>query len=328
MPQLQGLHHITAITGDAPANVDFYCRVLGLRMIKKTVNHDAPEVYHLYYADETGTPGSVLTFFEFPDARRGLAGAGMVHRISWVVGGEASLEFWSDRLAREGTRTERVDAALRFADPEGLGLELVVRDAGDPPLAAEWPEVPAEHALRGFAGVRAYAADAGASKELLTSALGFSAVAEGFTHDRPGRHATYDYDPAPATAPIQGAGSVHHVAWASTENDHESWHGALVAAGMRPTPIIDRIYFRSIYFREPSGVLFEVATLGPGFDVDEPLEHLGESLVLPPRYEAMRPWLEQNLTPVTNPRSHNLDGETEPGTEADAEPQPEGEPVG
>ena len=320
MPDLVGFHHITAITGDAPQNVDFYSRVMGLRMVKKTVNYDAPEVYHLYYADETGSPGSVLTFFEFPGARRGLAGAGMIHRISWSVAGESALDFWADRLATEEVATQRADGALRFKDREGLELELLSADRVDPPLMSEDPSIPTEHGLRGFAGVRAYSARADDSRQLLTEVLGFDAVGNGFAHASPGRHATYAFDPAPPTAPIQGAGTVHHVAWASADDEHLAWHRTLTSAGVYPTPIIDRTYFRSIYFREPSGVLFEIATLGPGFAVDEPLSTLGEALVLPRRYEAMRPWLERNLTPVTNPRSHN--------PEPAGDPQPEGEPVG
>jgi glyoxalase family protein len=320
MPDLLGFHHITAITGDAPQNVDFYARVMGLRMVKKTVNFDAPEVYHLYYADETGSPGSVLTFFEFPGARRGLAGAGMIHRISWRVAGEASLDFWADRLATAGVATKRVDGALRFSDREGLELELLAADSDDQPLVAEDPDIPTEHALRGFAGVRAYAARPDETSRLLTEVLGFAAAGAGFVHSSPGRHASSAFDPPPTTAPIQGAGTVHHVAWASADEEHHAWHAELSSAGVNPTPIIDRTYFRSIYFREPSGVLFEIATLGPGFAVDEPQASLGEALVLPRRYEAMRPWLERNLTPVTNPRSHN----PEPAVDA----QPEGEQVG
>jgi glyoxalase family protein len=318
MPELRGFHHITAIAADAPANVDFYCRVLGMRMVKKTVNYDSPEVYHLYYADETGTPGSVLTFFEFPGARRGLAGAGMIHRIGWSVAGKAALDFWADRLLAEGATVDRDSKGLRFTDREGLGLELVAGDPGDPPLAADDPNIPSEHALRGFRGVRAYSARPEDTRGLLTDLLGFKAGAKALTRGGPGRHASYAIDPPPATNPIQGAGTVHHVAWASPDVDHHAWHGTLTQAGLKPTPIIDRTYFQSIYFREPGGVLFEIATLGPGFDVDEPLESLGESLVLPPRFEAMRPYLEDSLTPVTNPRSHNPEAE-----EASVETQPE-----
>ena len=223
MPDLLGFHHITAITGDAPQNVDFYARVMGLRMVKKTVNFDAPEVYHLYYADETGSPGSVLTFFEFPGARRGLAGAGMVHRISWSVATVAPLDFWADRLSGDGIEVERTDDSLRFADPEGLGLELVARDSSDPPLRAEDPAIPGEHALRGFAGVRAYSARPEETGGLLTGLMGFDAGADVIVHSTPGRRAAYIIDTPPATSPIQGAGTVHHVAWASSDDDHEAW---------------------------------------------------------------------------------------------------------
>jgi glyoxalase family protein len=291
-----------------------------MRMVKKTVNFDAPEVYHLYYADETGTPGGVLTFFEFPGARPGQAGAGMVHRIGWTVASEASLNFWGNRLLGEGIRAERRDDALGFHDREGLGLELVATDTGDPPLRAAAEDIPAEHALLGFAGVHAFSAQSEATAKVLTDLLGFKADGERFRHPSPGRQATYDIDPPPSTSPIQGAGSVHHVAWASADDDHGDWHTTLVGAGVQPTPIIDRTYFRSIYFREPSGVLFEIATLGPGFDVDEPMESLGEALVLPERYEVMRPWLEKNLTPIINPSSHN--------PESELDPAPEGETVG
>ena len=331
MPELRGFHHITAITADAPANVDFYCRLLGMRMVKKTVNYDSPEVYHLYYADETGTPGSVLTFFEFPGARRGRAGAGMIHRIAWSVADEAALDFWADRLGGEGAEVERGKGSLRFTDPEGLGLELVAGHRGDPPLAAEDPAIPDKNGLGGFVAVRAYSARPKDSRGLLTGLLGFEAGDGGMIHRGPGRHATYVIDPPPSTRPIQGAGSVHHVAWASPDGDHDAWHGVLTQAGTGPTPIIDRTYFQSIYFREPGGVLFEIATLGPGFDVDEPRESLGESLVLPPRFEAMRPYLEESLTPVTNPRSHNPGADGAPvgsAPEPAAEPRPGGKTVG
>ncbi|HXA41363.1 MAG TPA: VOC family protein [Candidatus Solibacter sp.] len=319
MPDLLGFHHITAITGDAPRNVDFYCRVMGMRMVKKTVNFDAPEVYHLYYADEVGTPGSVLTFFEFPGARRGQAGAGMIHRVGWHVGGQASLDFWGERLSSAKVPVDRDDGSLRFIDPEGLGLELVADGSSDTPLRAVADDIPAEYALLGFSGVRSYAARPKDSGELLLGLMGFTDDGGVFRHNAPGRGAAYHVDPPPSISPIQGAGSVHHVAWASADADHESWRQALAGAEMHPTPIIDRTYFRSIYFREPSGVLFEIATLSPGFDVDENAASLGEALVLPQRYEVMRPWLEKNLTPITNPRSHGPESE---------DPAPAGAPGG
>ena len=165
--RLEGIHHVTCITGDAPGNVDFYTRVLGLRMVKKTVNQDDPTVYHLFYADEEGSPGADITFFEYPGARRGRPGAGMVHTITFRVGSEESLDFWEARLGAEGIPTRRSEGRLGFDDPEGLGLELAVVETTDAPLTARHPEIPAEHALRGFDGVRAFAADPEASRALL-----------------------------------------------------------------------------------------------------------------------------------------------------------------
>jgi glyoxalase family protein len=303
VPRLEGLHHVTAITGDAPANVDFYAGVLGLRLVKKTVNYDAPEVYHLYYGDERGSPGSVMTFFEYPGARPGRAGAGMVHAVSWRVGSDAALDFWAARLEDAGRPVERSTGSLASSDPEGLDFELVAVDVPDPPLTAAAPDVPPEHALRGFHGVRAFARRPEDSERLL-AALNFEPVAGGLAHRVGGerRHATYVYDHAPAAPGIAGGGTVHDVAWASRDEDHDAWRTVVQMAGARPTEIIDRTYFRSIYFREPSGVLFEIATLSPGFVVDEPWETLGESLVLPPQHESRREELERTLTPVTNPR--------------------------
>jgi glyoxalase family protein len=299
----EGLHHITAITGDAPRNVDFYARLLGLRLVKKTVNFDAPDVYHLYYGDERGSPGSVLTFFEFPRAARGRAGAGAVHRIQWRVAGPASLDFWERRLQDAGVSTDRDDGDLRFEDFEGLAHELLPADTSDPPLAARSPDIPPEHALLGFQGVRAYARDPDASAELL-QALGFSDPDPAWELAGERRRASLAYDPPPDAVAVQGAGSVHHVAWAA-HDDAELLEGRAVAVahGRHATEIIDRQYFHSVYFREPSGVLFELATLAPGFAVDEPAESLGEALKLPPQFEAMRPELERRLTPIVNPRT-------------------------
>ncbi|MGQ0678522.1 MAG: VOC family protein [Actinomycetota bacterium] len=302
---LRGIHHITAITGDSPGNVDFYVRVMGLRMVKKTVNFDAPNIYHLYYADEAGRPGSVLTFFEYPGARPGRHGAGMIHTIRWGVGSATSLDFWERRLNGMGIQSIRPELqVLRFADPEGLGIELLVDPDGQLALVAEWPEIPQEHALRGFAGVRAYrSAGAGSdqSLRLLVDVLGFESDHRDYFLTGGPRRAKYTYDDDPGPG-AQGAGTVHHIAWAVEPEEHESWRSLLQEFGAHPTPIIDRTYFQSIYFREPAGVLFEIATLGPGFQIDEPEEHLGESLMLPERYEHMRHQLEQVLTPLSNPR--------------------------
>jgi glyoxalase family protein len=301
--KLEGIHHITAITGEAQRNVDFYADLLGLRLVKKTVNQDQPNVYHLFYADEHGSPGADLTFFEFRGAPRGRAGAGMVHRIVWRVGSEEALGFWADRLADAGTETRREDGSLRFADFEGLEHELTVVETSDAPLIAEHPEVPSEFALQGFEAARAYAHDADRSRELLADALGFEPTGDGWEARGERRGGRYVYDTAPDERGIQGAGTVHHIAWASEMDDHERWRERAIEAGARPTPVIDRFWFRSIYFREPSGVLFEIATLGPGFAVDEDPEHLGESLILPPFLEDRREEIEQQLVPVTNPRT-------------------------
>ena len=308
--KLEGIHHITAITGDAPRNVEFYAGVLGLRLVKKTVNQDDPTVYHLFYADEDGSPGADLTFFEYPGAARGSAGAGMVHRIGWRVGSPEALEFWAARLSEHGVKSSRDEGPpasggrLRFEDPEGLGHSLIVSSAPDEPLIAESPEIPREHALQGFAGVRAYAADPAASEHLLREGLGFSGGEDGrFELRGERRGGFYTYDPPPSAYPRQGAGTVHHVAFASLMDDHEAWRERVLAHGAHPTPVIDRYYFRSVYFREPSGVLFEIATIGPGFATDEDAAHLGERLSLPPFLEDRRAEIEPLLTPISDPRS-------------------------
>jgi glyoxalase family protein len=291
--RLEGIHHVTCITADAPGNVDFYARVLGLRLVKKTVNQDDPTVYHLFYADERGSAGSDITFFEYPDTPRGSAGDGMVHRVAFRVASDDSLDFWQERVGGE-----RDDGSLVFEDPEGLTLELVIDDSGDDPLVARHPDIPGEHALRGFAGVRAYTRDPEQSRGFLEGTLGFE---PGFVARGERRSGFYVYDTSEQRG-VQGAGTVHHVAWASPKEDHEAWRTAVERAGARPTPIIDRFYFKSIYFREPSGVLFEIATLGPGFALDEPAEHLGERLSLPPAFEHLREQVEPRLTPLPNPR--------------------------
>jgi glyoxalase family protein len=299
--KLEGIHHITAITEDAQRNVDFYSGVLGLRLVKKTVNQDNPSVYHLFFADERGSAGCDLTFFEYPGVPRGRAGAGMVHRIVWRVASEDSLAFWAERLAGSGVSPERLDGALRFSDPEGLDHELAVVEVDDEPLIADHPEVPAELALRGFHAARAYSAAPAASRGLL-EALEFEPRGAGWEARGERRGGFYLYDEPPSEPGLQGAGSVHHVAWASKMDEQVEWREKAIAAGAHPTPVIDRFYFRSVYFREPSGVLFEIATLGPGFTVDEPLEHLGEKLSLPPDYEHLRAEVEPKLRPVINPR--------------------------
>ncbi len=302
--KLDGIHHITCITADAPGNVDFYARVLGMRFVKKTVNFDAPDVYHLYYGDEHGAPGSILTFFEFPGAAPGRPGAGMIHRLRWRVASDDALAFWSDRLTSHGVDVAAVDSgAIRFTDPEGLDLELTATATDDPPLTAYAVDIPAEHAVRGFDGVRAYGPGREQEHTILTDTLGFEVTAPGEYRLRGNRTATYGYDDPPAAVGLQGAGTVHHIAWCARDEEHAAWRGRLAAAGERPTPVIDRQYFLSIYFREPRGVLFELATPSPGFATDEDPEHLGEELRLPPQHEHLRERLEATLTPLVNPRA-------------------------
>jgi glyoxalase family protein len=296
--KLEGVHHVTCITGDAPGNVEYYTGTLGLRLVKKSVNQDDPTVYHLFYADEQGSPGSDITFFEYPNATPGRAGAGMVHRVAWRVASTDALDFWEERVGGE-----RGESFLRFADPEGLEHELAIVETDDPPLVADHPEIPRELALQGFDGVRAFANDPEASRAALEETLAFEPVGNSIWEARgKERGGFYAYDPAPEEAGVMGAGAVHHVAWASSMDDHEQWQQRVAAAGLRPTPVIDRFWFRSVYFREPSGVLFEIATLGPGFGVDEDPEHLGEALVLPPDFEHLRERLEPVLTPLPSPR--------------------------
>jgi glyoxalase family protein len=278
MMKLEGVHHITAITGDAQGNVDFYAGTLGLRMVKKTVNQDDPSVYHLFFADEQGDAGSDLTFFEYPGAPPGRAGEGMIHTVAWRVGSPEALDFWAERLSGQGIGAERDGERLTFADPEGLGHELRVNRTDDEPMIAEHPDVPSDFALQGFDGARAFSATPDASRKLFEEALEFEPREDGWEARGESRGGLYGFDPPPAERGLQGAGSVHHIAWASQMDEHEAWRDRVIAAGARPTPVIDRFYFRSVYFREPSGVLFEIATLGPGFTVDEPLESLGEKL--------------------------------------------------
>ena len=296
--KLEGIHHISSITGDAQANVDFYAGVLGLRLVKKTVNQDDPTVYHLFYGDDAGSPGMDLTFFEYPGAGPGRAGRGMIHRIVLRVASEQALDFWQERL--DGS--ERKPGSLLFTDPEGLGLELRVVIATDAPLTATHSEIPAQHAIQGFDEVRAFTSDPERSRPLLENALGFErdgGMAWRVSGDQRTGH--YIYDPAPAERGVPGAGTVHHVAWASLDDEQVTWRERVVEAGANPTPVIDRFWFRSVYFREPSGVLFEIASMGPGFAVDEDPAHLGERLVLPPRFEPLRAQLETTLTPIHAP---------------------------
>ena len=302
--RLEGLNHITAITGDAPRNVEFYTGVLGLRLVTKTVNQDDPTVYHLFYADEHGSAGADLTFFEYPGAGRGQLGVGCAYRVLSRVGSADSLAFWADRLGALGVEREVEPESVRFADPEGLEHELVVEDVPDEPLRAEHPEIPPAHALLGFAGVRAYSMRGEASRALLVDVLGAEVVGEETLELRGERRgATITFDPAPDGRLIQGAGSIHHIAWGTTVAEHPRWHEHVNTAGVRSTPIIDRHFFHSIYFREPGGVLYEIADDGPGFAHDVPLSQLGRQVVLPPWLEPRRAEIESRLTPLPDPRA-------------------------
>jgi glyoxalase family protein len=227
----------------------------------------------------------------------------MVHRIIWRVQGPEALDFWAMRLSDAGYESTRNGDSLRFADWEGLEHELLVVRTTDEPLIAEHPDIPAELALQGFHAVRAYADDPERSRPLLEQTLGFEAQGQDEWESRGDkRGGLYLYDAPPEQRPLQGAGTVHHVAWATYPEDQEAWETRMSESGAHATPVIDRYYFRSIYFREPSGVLFELATMGPGFTVDEPLESLGEKLSLTPQYEHLRDQIEPKLTPLRNPR--------------------------
>jgi glyoxalase family protein len=300
--RLHGIHHVTAITAEAQPNIDFYAGVLGLRLVKKTVNFDSPDMYHLYFGDETGAPGSIMTFFEIPGALPGRAGAGMVHETRWRVRDAAALDFWATRLTDAAVATERDGTALRFADPEGLGVALVADETPDAPLAAAHAEIPAEHALLGFEGASAYSTDPDRSTAVLDLLPGFERDDDGNWRVEGDRSSTWRYDPAPVTPGRPGAGTVHHIAWASRAAEQEDWLAAIVGDGLRPSPIMDRTYFRSIYFREPSGVLFEIATDEPGFLIDEPVDSLGSALRLPPQFEPRRGPIEARLRPLRSPR--------------------------
>jgi glyoxalase family protein len=304
--RLDGIHHVTCITGDAPGNVDFYTRVLGLRLVKKSVNQDDPTVYHLFYGDEHARPGADLTFFEYPGAAPGRPGAGMVHRIVHRVASDAALAFWADRLGDEGVRFDRDEAGLRFADFEGLGHELVVDASDDSPLVAVHPEVPAELALRGFEGVRAYSANPAASAQVLELLMAARRMGDDELFELRGqrRGGWIAFDPAPAERGRQSAGVVHHVAWGTEDAELQAWIERVSQAGVPNSGYVDRHYFHSLYFREPGGILYELATEEPGFLVDGlSVQELGSKVILPPFLESRRDQIEQILTPLPDPRA-------------------------
>lgn len=307
LTQINGLHHVTSLASGAQSNNDFFTKALGLRRVKKTVNFDAPEVYHLYYGDEMGTPGSVMTYFPFPGARRGRPGAGEVSITTFAVP-KGSLRFWADRLATFDVKNIKVETRfgenrLRFDGPDGDGFALVEVDDARSPW--EGQGVSADHAIRGFHSADMRLRDAGASAELLRF-MGYEQIeTEGditrFRVPQGNGADVVDIETLPGAAPAQqGAGSVHHLAFSVTDRAAQlEVRKALLDTGWQVTPVIDRDYFWAIYFRTPGGVLFEVATNEPGFDRDEDSAHLGQALKLPHQHEHLRQTLESRyLEPI------------------------------
>lgn len=310
--RISGIHHVTAITADGQKNIDFYCGVLGLRLVKVTVNFDDPQSYHLYYGDELGRPGSAMTFFVWPGAERGRLGSAQVTATAFSIP-HASVGFWKSRLEKEFGAAPRHsirfgEPVLAFDDPDGTPLELIA--SSRPDSRAPWPDraVPTEHAVRGFGGVTLSEEGYEHTAELLTRTLGFEpAGQEGnrFRFVADGSYAqVVDLLCVPDGARGSlGGGIVHHVAFrAADEEAQRRWRQALVKVRHNVTPVIDRTYFHSLYFREPGGVLFEIATDRPGFTVDETPESLGTSLRLPPQHEPSRRWIESVLPPLRLPR--------------------------
>lgn len=317
MNQLEGIHHVTAVTGNAPRNVDFYRRVLGLRLVKKTVNQDVTDTYHLFYGDEVGHPGTEMTFFDWPDVGPHVAGVGDVSAITFMVPDRAALEWWAKHFDQEGVEHGQIEqrgdrSVLPFLDPEGQRLELV---AGGKSEATPWKEspIPEDVAIRGFGAVTLVVDSLEPTANILTDVLGFRRAGEYTFPDNESRKAhifeTGEGGPGtevhvevrPNLPPTRvGIGGVHHVAF-RTPNDeqHRAWRDRLVKAGLAPTPVIDRYYFRAVYFREPGGVLFEISTDGPGFTADEDVRHLGEHLSLPPFLEPRRAQIEAVLPPLS-----------------------------
>lgn len=306
MPSVTGLHHVTAVCADAVACVDFYTRTLAMRMVKVTVNFDDPGAYHLYFGDAAGTPGSVLTFFEYPSARRGIQGRGQVAETALAVP-PGSLAGWIERLQTHGVPFDRPSPrfgaeVVAFDDPDGLKLSLVEEPA---PLDNRWSGAPLgpEAAIHGFHHVSLCVGDLGPTRSVL-EVLGFASVAsEGARHRfraGEGTRTLVDVVEDPdAPRSYGGHGAVHHVALAAeSDSDHVALRQTLLAAGLAASEVMERVYFRSVYAREPGGVLLEIATRGPGFLVDETVEQLGSNLRLPPWLEAHRERIAASLTPL------------------------------
>jgi len=315
-----GIHHVTMIAGDVQQNVDFYAGVLGMRLVKRTVNFDDPNTYHLYYGDESGSPGTLLTFFPWPGARRGGEGAGQFAAVSLAVP-PASLGFWLERLVRHGVAHDALatrfgERVLGFRDPDGLRVELVASAAAaSVPGWADGP-VPAEHAVRGVHAMTLWTAEPEATALLLEGpfAMRRVGVEERTTRFAPAAPASSGIGTALDVRDVSGfwegasgAGTVHHVAWRVPDDASELALRARVRdSGLGTTEVIDRKYFHSVYFREPGGALFEIATEIPGFTVDEPLATLGESLVLPPWLEPERARIAAALPPIALPSERTV----------------------
>jgi len=303
---LLGLHHITAIASDPKANVAFYTKVLGLRFVKKSVNQDDPGTYHLYYGDYAGSPGTILTFFPWAGLRRGRPGTGQAYATAYSVP-VGALPYWEARFARLGVKTEPIekrfnDIVLPFFDPDGLRLELVATAEADQRPPAPSADVPSAHAIRGFHSSTLALVDAKATAAVLTDTMGYRLVAQENHRARytvatggPGSYVDLFTDPSLPRG-LNGAGIIHHVAFRTPDDAaHVQAHGEVTRSGLHISPVIDRAYFKSIYYREPAGVLFEIATDQPGFAIDEPVETLGQRLGLPPRLEPHRAEIEAAL---------------------------------
>lgn len=313
MSVITGLHHVTINSGDPQENLDFYVGVLGLRLVKKTVNQDAPETYHLFYADGAGTPGTELTFFPWRGMPKGRVGTGATSEVALAVP-NGSLSYWTERLATHGVanveRSVRFgEPTLAFQDPHGVALALV--ETGDARQFTPWNDSPvrAEFQVRGLHAVRLVEAALEPTESFLLRGLGFEMVGEEdgwrrYAVDGGGSGRVVDVRVLPDSGrAISGVGSVHHVAFRVADDDAQHRAQQQVrAAGGRTTEVIDRFWFRSIYFREPGGALFEIATDGPGFTIDEDVTSLGEQLILPPFLEPHRAEIERVLQPVTEPR--------------------------
>jgi len=303
---LLGLHHITAIASDPRANLDFYTRVLGLRFVKKSVNQDDPGTYHLYYGDYAGSPGTVLTFFPWAGLRRGRPGHGQAYATAFSVPAK-SLTFWQERLSRLNVLTAPLETrfaeqVLAVFDPDGLRLELIATAESDRRSPAPSQDVPAEFAIRGFHGSTLGLTDAGPTAAVLTRIMGYREVTRDGTRTRytvaaggPGTYVDLLADPHLPRG-LNGAGTIHHVAFRTADDAaHLTAHREVAAGGLQISPVIDRAYFKSVYYREPGGVLFEIATDQPGFAIDEPVENLGTKLGLPPHLEPHRAEIEAAL---------------------------------